>query len=406
MNLMKKKILVIAPQSYPVTGAEAIVNTKMLQAMARSKCFEVDLVSKKNKWQNYKSDTIDKLNLNLNSLHIIEVENKINFRTFFQHILSILLFGAVFKGSHWAVATLPIVKKMIKENNYDYVLTKDAPSLLLGYYLKKHYGIKWVATWNDPYPGEKYPKPYGKGWNSKESLLIKRLIGIMRYADWHIFPSVNLRNYMLKYLNIKLDSTLILPHVVFSDTTTTPLTRRKNKLRIIHSGNIRSPRNPKPLLIALNRLSQEFSDMNLEITFQGVFDESLKSTVDQLDLISFVKFEKAISYSESLLALKDYDIALIIEADCEEGIFLPTKVSDFMQCGIPIFAVSPQIGVLKDLFLKSHISYFAAVSNQDEIYRELKRLYKDFLTNNISKSEINIPRHFTENYIIEQYLKL
>ena len=77
---MKKKILVIAPQSYPVTGAEAIVNTKMLQAMARSGAFEVDLVSKKDKWQNYESEALEELGLGLNSLNIIEVDNQINFR--------------------------------------------------------------------------------------------------------------------------------------------------------------------------------------------------------------------------------------------------------------------------------------------------------------------------------------
>ena len=49
------------------------------------------------------------------------------------------------------------------------MITKNYPSELLGYYLKKKYNIKWVATWNDPFPHEKYPHPYGNGPMAKLS---------------------------------------------------------------------------------------------------------------------------------------------------------------------------------------------------------------------------------------------
>ena len=403
---MKKKILVIAPQSYPVTGAEAIVNTKMLQAMARSGAFEVDLVSKKDKWQNYESEALEELGLGLSSLNIIEVDNKINLRTLFQHLYSIFLFGVVFKGCHWAVAALPVVLNLIKTNKYDYVLTKNAPSLLLGYYLKKKYGIKWVATWNDPYPEKKYPFPYGEGWDSKNSLTEWRLISIMRQADSHIFPSERIRDYMLRYLHVDTGSTLVLPHVVFPNSGHNENKRVDRKLKIIHSGNLRYPRDPKIFLEALRRLSVEFPEMSLELTFQGVFDNDLKKMTEQLNLDCFVKFKDPVPYSESLFILKDYDVALIIEADCEEGIFLPTKVSDFMQCGKPIFAISPRNGVLSDLYQNSHISYFAPVSDPGEIYLELKRLYLDYLRNVNYSSGVIVPKMFEEEYIIEHYLSL
>lgn len=43
-----KRILFIAPASFPVTGAENIVNIKLLQALSKSGDFEIDLVSKNN----------------------------------------------------------------------------------------------------------------------------------------------------------------------------------------------------------------------------------------------------------------------------------------------------------------------------------------------------------------------
>ena len=405
--MVKKKILVIAPQSYPVTGAEAIVNTKMLQAMARSGAFEIDLISKKNKWQNYESDPIEDLGLGLNSLHIIEVDNKINVKSFFQHFLSLLYFGVLFKGCHWAIAALPVVRRLLKSNKYDYVLTKNAPSLLLGNYVKKHYGIKWVATWNDPYPENKYPAPYGDGWDSKESLQVRTLIRIMKNADTHIFPSERIRNYMLRYLKINEDLTMVLPHVILSNSEERKSQQRnEGVLRIIHSGNLKRPRNPKTFLLALSRLSKEYPKLSLKVTFQGVYDDSLRLLAEDLDLIDLVDFKGSVSYSESITMLKDYDVALIIEANCEEGIFLPTKVSDFLQCGKIIFAVSPQKGVLNDLFLNSYIPYFATVSEPDEIYLELKRLYLDFLSNKLVDPNKMIPRVFSEDYMVDKYLSL
>lgn len=396
----------IAPQSYPVTGAEAIVNTKMLQAMARSGAFEVDLVSKKDKWQNYESEALEELGLGLNSLNIIEVDNQINLRTLFQHLYSILLFGVVFKGCHWAVAALPIIKKLIKKNKYDYVLTKNSPSFLLGYYLKKKYGIKWVATWNDPYPGIKYPAPYGAGYNAKESLTIKRLIHIMSKADNHIFPSDRIRDYMQKYLKVNKDSTLILPHVVLDKDVAIMTKYYNGVLKMIHSGNLKAPRNPKTFLNALNQLLRENPNIALEVTFQGVFDDDIIPMISSLGLDKIIKFKKSVSYSESIRMLKDYDIALIIEADCEEGIFLPTKVSDFLEAGKPIFAVSPRIGVLNDLYKSSTIKYFAAVSDSESIYRELKRLWTDYMDDRKILEHSMIPEIFKEGYIVKQYLNL
>ena len=66
-----KRILVIAPQSYPVTGAESIVNIKQLKALSNSSEFEIDLVSKRSKQGNYKTDDFSTTQIKLKSLNII-----------------------------------------------------------------------------------------------------------------------------------------------------------------------------------------------------------------------------------------------------------------------------------------------------------------------------------------------
>jgi len=397
-----KKILMIAPSSYPVFGAEAIVNIKLLKAMTNSNEFDVDLISKRSKWSDYPSDTLKDLGVTVKSLHIEEVDNSLSVNTLWLHLKSLLIFGSVFKGSHWAVKVLPKIDALISKNNYDFVLTKNAPSLLLGHYVKKKFGVKWIATWNDPYPVIKYPLPYGNGYDAKLNLLDKLQLNIMSHADMHIFPNIRLRDYMRRYLDIPMSKTIIIPHVVNGNANSRlPHTEIRPKLRLIHSGNILPPRSPKNLIKAINQLGDDIIK-NISITILGVNHPT--NFVDAKTKGEVFEFHPPVTYSESINALNKYDVAIIVEAPCEEGIFLPTKVSDFMQSGIPIWAISPKKGILNDLFNDGCIPYFSDISDIDSIRNTLLSIYNDFKSNSIGKN--NIPMEYTEDVIVGQYQSL
>ena len=402
MNIMKKKVLVIAPSSIPVFGAEAIVNSKLLELLTNND-FEVDLISKRSKWENYPADqNLNDLNIHLNEINIVEVDNRFNGKTFFQHLMAFLTFGTVFKGAHWAYIVISKYKKLFKNRSYDYVLTKNSPSLLVGYYLKKRYKYKWVASWNDPYPAEKYPEPYGRGPYSLLPWYHKNVLSIMEKADLHIFPSSRLENYMKRYIDIGKNSSVIAPHIVFEEEKSPK--PKTDTLKILYSGNLRLPRDPKFLVSAVSKLLKENSDLSLSIDIVGVYDEFLKGFISENNLSHVFNLIPPIKYKENLRMLSNYDIAVIIEADCEEGIFLPTKVGDYMQGKVPIFTISPKNGLLNDLYHEGFIQYFAG-NNSEEIYIELKRIYSDFLTKDgLRKSEFYEP--YNSKNILKTYLSI
>lgn len=393
----------IAPASYPINGAENIVNIKLLQVLSNAG-FEIDLISKRNKSENYPSIPFESLGIKLNSLNIIEVDNKQTLSSIYQHFLSFMKFGIVFKGSHWAIKALPIAKKLVKNNHYDYVLTKNSPSVLVGFYLKKKYNLKWVATWNDPYPRIKYPEPYGKGVNASIFLFAKQLITVIRkYADVNIFPSDRLRNYMIQYLKVDKTKTAIVPHVnINSSIINNSFKAQSKKLNLIHSGNVRSPRNPIPFLIALQRFIQKEKNSQIHVSFLGVTDSCFLSKVKELQLEKYVELLPPVDYFKSIEILSDYHCAVIIEAPCEEGVFLPTKVSDFQQSGIHTFAISPDTGVLKDLYNLGYISYFADCTSIESIETELTKIYYDFKNENLLKPIKINPEYLPEN-VVAQY---
>ncbi len=396
-----KKILVIAPASYPVNGAEAIVNIKLLRSLLQSGEFDIDIVSKKSKITNYPSASAENYGIDSSKLHIVEVDNKVNLKTIWGTSLCLFKFGVTMKGAHWAYAALPIVEDLVKQNHYDYVLTKNAPSYLLGYYLKKKYGLKWVASWNDPYPRDKYPQPYGNGWNYS-TLNIQREISRMRNADIHIFPNNRIKAWMQHYLAVPETNTRIVPHVLLPQAAKRP--QLQSELRLIHSGVLKSPRNPENLFRALAKILSEDPSIKIKLSILGKVDEKSLSLIDELHLQGYIKFLGNASYDESIALLSNYDVAVVVEANCKEGIFLPTKVADFMSVNIPILSLSPRTGVLNDLFKAGNIPYFASVDSVDDITECLQALYQDFKRNDIHQNKIH--HEYLSQYVVEAYKKL
>ncbi len=403
MNNSTKKILVIAPASFPIMGAEAIVNVKLLKALSESG-YEMDVISKDMKWANYPYQQMEEFGVSLKSLTIIGVENKLNFKTVFLHLMAFLTFGITYKGAHWSYLALKKATELVKNNTYNYVLTKNAPAELVGYYLKKNFGLKWIATWNDPFPAEKYPEPYGQGVNGKVFFGAKSLVPMMKeFPDWHVFPSNRLRDYMLQYLNVPIEKTSIIPHVVLTDETFIPKVKQ-DCLKLIHTGNVSNPRNPEPFLKALRLFFNENPEACMEVAFMGVVSGNFPELLVKYELSDKIKQLPSVGYTMSLQILKQYDVAVIIEAPCKEGIFLPTKVSDYMQCKKEIFAISPSVGVLHDLFLENSIHYFADCMDTYAIKQTLNKLYQDFLLETIS-AKLFVKKEYTEAEVINLYDK-
>lgn len=390
-------ILVIAPASIPITGAEAICNVKLLRVLSENG-YKIDLISKRMKYTHYPETNFAELGLNLNSVNTIEVDNKISLKVIWQHLCCLFIFGTVFKGAHWAYCVLKVAKELCKKNQYDAIITKNSPSELLGYYFKKKNGIKWIATWNDPYPTKKYPKPYGNGVNAKLFILERPLLKKMEEADYHIFPNQRIRDYMSNYINIPAEKTRIIPHVVIPrEHIDTP----HENLKIVHLGNVLPPRDATPFLRALSEFIKNKQDAKIEIAFIGQTPQSIKDYIKTTHLEKYVKVFPPVKYEESQEILETYDIQLIVEAPCEEGIFLPTKVSDSMQLGKPIFTISPSVGVLNDLYKKGHISYFSSVKDEKDILATLEQVYNDF-TNGKLKT-FSLEKSYSPQTIFQQY---
>jgi len=402
-----KHILFIANSSIPVTGPENICNARQLAVLSQSGEFKIDLVTRHDNTTYYPSDDIEEYGIKLNSLYFVEVDNKVSIKTLWQHFRVWLKFGVVKAGYHWAFAALPLCEKLCLDNNYDYIVTKNACSYLIAYYLKKKYGIKWIASWNDPFPRELWIAPYGMGNGPENTKKCKRIIKIMKAADGYIYPNSRLAKYVNTYVQADEERIHIAPHVLSNVPVVHHYTTSK-PIKLIHSGQCKAPRYARPLLQALKELIIEnrISKSDLSITFMGKTNEDEMRMMEEEPLTGVVNLRTPVAYHESLKLLEEYDIALIIEAACEEGIFLPTKISDFMMAGIRMFAICPKVGVQHDLYDHGYISYFGDVLDVNSIKEALLKIVKDGKKLEWSNYKVRVPEKFTADYVVGEFLKL
>lgn len=402
-----KHILFIANSCLPVTGPENICNARQLTALSQSEDFKLDLVTRHDNTTYYPKDDIEQYGIKLNSLHFVDVENKINIKTAWQHLKAWLKFGVVEAGYHWAIAALPLCEKLVKENKYDYLVSKNASSYLIAYYLHKKYGIKWVASWNDPFPYYLWIAPYGHGNSIEDVKKCKRIVEIMKCADEYIYPNDRLANYVNSYIHADTTHIHIIPHVMTCEPKA-PKRLTGSPVKLIHPGQCNAPRYARPLLQALKELIEEgkLTKDDISLTFMGKTNPDEMEMIQEAPLSDVVNMRAPVSYQRSIEILAEYDIALIIEADCEEGIFLPTKVSDFMMAGKRMMAISPKPGVQHDLYEQGYISYFGDVKDVDSIKDSLLRIVKESKKTEWNNYKVTVPETYTVKYTINQFLKL
>ena len=393
------RILFVAPASIPVNGAEAIVNVKLLKLLV-SKGYRIDVISKRAKWEHYPLMQEEELQRSLESLTVIEIENRLSLQTIWYHLMALLRFGVVFKGAYWAYVASKRVKELVREKDYKCIMTKNMPSELVGYWTKRRYEIPWLATWNDPYPRERFPEPYGKGPEARLWLLKRPLIKKMKMADAHFFPSARLRDYMQSYLKCDKDKTYVIPHIV------EPIRRIHSPssdgiLKICYIGCLDGPRQPWTTIDALGVFHKKNSGLLFKMDFIGTTPPGTKEAIISNNLGGIVNVYPPVSYSDSLVLMQEYDLALVIEAPCPEGVFLPSKISDAMAVGLPILAVSPAIGVLHDLYESGYIRYFSDVTRPESIVEGLDSVVSDFVANRLGN--LPVPENFQPGSISRQY---
>lgn len=383
---MNKKIIILFCPTPPNSGAEGIVSLKFVEMLA---------------FMNYHVFWIynEPINYNLNI-----VNDKISFygikntlcKKYFKKLDSLI----------WSIKAYFLAVKLSKGFNFNFTLSRIMPKYghLPAILFKLKTGIPWIANWSDPLPQSKGPIPYGKGVNSTISKFDKIYLSLIsKNADFHTFPCENLKLNFLSYLSIKAEQCFVIPHIINRDVYTQ---RTDNILRISHIGGGLKERNPRLFFRAIRSIKELYENIPLEVNFVGPIEGNIGHIVKEEKVEDIVKLVGRVPYEDALSYIKDSSIVLIIEAQMENGIFLPSKLADILGYHKPIFTISPQKGVMHDLIENYGGGLFADCMNYKSIKSKLNELFIDFKNNNLTDKKYRTEKlydQFKEETVKEKF---
>lgn len=173
---------------------------------------------------------------------------------------------------------------------------------------------------------------------------------MFRRADRITFPCARLRDYVCGEFSFDVFSrTRIVPHIGYVDYRPSPV-RKTGTFRMCHAGNMSGERQPAVFLDGFARFMATLPDgEQCHLDVIGREDVGLKALAERFGIGDCVTMTGALDYVRTLERLAANDVLVVLEAPCREGIFLPSKVSDYAQVGRPILSVSPPVGTMADL---------------------------------------------------------
>ena len=164
-------------------------------------------------------------------------------------------------------------------------------------------------------------------------------------------------------------------------------------------------RDPQQLLVALNRLAVSCGpEPGIQLEIIGVADSCLQRTVQEYGLSRIVQFSGSLSYLDTLSRLAASTMLLVLEAPCLAGIFLLSKVADYVQFDKPVLAVSPRDGVLRDILEQHSAGIAVDCTSVDSIYVGLKELYDAWKARSLASYSVNSLRaQFSAHTVLQTY---
>lgn len=259
------------------------------------------------------------------------------------------------RSSWWTFANRRRIVQVCRKYKPDVLYSHShyLGSHILALRVKQRLGIPWIAHFSDPWTRNPYVQ-YGvcTAWLNR-----RWERAVISHADRLVFVTPQLRDFVMQpYPPSWKRKCVVIPHP-YDPSLYPPPARRIRDLRkrrrdapIIISavGNFYGQRTPYPILTALTHIKRSHPALyaQLKVQFIGNIPSWQKFHPLYRHLFqehaSQIVHIPTVSYADSLAYMQASDILLLIEADIQPAIFLPSKLIDYLGTGKPILGITPR----------------------------------------------------------------
>jgi glycosyltransferase involved in cell wall biosynthesis len=415
-DITKPRILMIAPvfYPYPPIWPEGIVNANLAMAMKRAGWhIDVIVAGYQGGTDRYPSDAVQKREL-ADNVHIVKIGRQVKThapKRLMNLIRGLLLTGRLLRQLDWGLSVLEIAEKLNRHVHYDVILSRAIPDYAHFAALLVHQRtrIPWIANWNDPVPNHKFPPPYGQGPDSPLTPNRQKWYNsICDHCTWHTFPSHRLRSYMCSYLpgNI-LSKSSVVHHVAIGKHDFG--IQSSDSFSMCYAGSVLPPRDVNVFFEGIKRFKQTLNnEASFFVRFLVDKPELVSNCAKSKGIEELIVIEPAVPYSQMPELLAQSHVLVIIEAPLEEGIFMASKIVDYVQIGRPILSLSPKIGTNADLLEKYGGGIAVDCQSPDSVVQALRTLFNHWKSGTLNQAygSDRLFDHFSVQTVLKQYQAL
>ena len=281
----------------------------------------------------------------------------------------------------WIDQVLRTAAQLHDAHPFDFVYSRSLPMFahVAGYWTAKQLRRPWIANINDPWDEHLFP---GKG-AVHVSRLYRQISGYwlrktLACADVVTYPSARLAGFTAGLAKADRCGAVV-PHVGWSSTGSGA---EGQGFRLVHAGKLGSNeitgRSTRALLAALRRfLDREPGAADgTRLILVGPEDANGRALIEQLGLGSNVTHVGQVSYQESLRHIASASACILVEAEMPEGVYLPSKLADYLVARKPVLALSPRVGTIADLAAQGLTRVDAG--DEEGIERAIHSLYRSY----------------------------
>jgi hypothetical protein len=257
-------------------------------------------------------------------------------------------------ASWWAARAAALGSGLIRHHAFAALVTRTEPSsgVVVGKALRDLTGVPWVAAIGDPHPPCLYPPPYGPGQlvtirDRAHGRWVARALSRARAV---VLPCDRLARWLDRHGVLPGGvPVIVIPHPGLPGVPEATIANRRCLL--LHAGTLRLGRTGAPFLYVLERLLRASPELTsqLEIKLLGGADERSLAIARSGLLRGVVSVQPLLPTIELARVMGQADALLLLEAELQEGVFLPSKLSDYAVSGRPVLMFSPRDGTVSDL---------------------------------------------------------
>lgn len=381
------RVLMFAPAFAPNFFSEALVNSKLAIAMLDA-AWDIVIFAAPGGSQVYASDWSEPWQRLKSVRFDLPQPQNVGLIGKGIRLLDAISTGHLVSGASWAARVARAAFKLHREKPFDLVMSRSTsciahlPAMLFRRSLGSAAPV-WLANWNDP-PSHRFPPPYHYPEPTMQRLLKDRYLRTAAaMADVNTFPSEQLREYLIGPLGLDAPNTshlrrgIIVPHIGIGWRPKVVAAANPCRFRVCHAGNLSRERDPTLLFRALAKVARRHPEIRCEIEIIGQLDPAWEAVAVELGLGHMVRQIEGMQFLDCLQRLSEADLQVLIEASCIPGIFLPSKLIDYIEVGQPILALSPKAGVVRNLMERYKFGLFAANDDEAEIEAALERSLRE-----------------------------